>query len=176
MWIAGALIIAATLAAQEQPTQPEAGGRYGQLRAAVQTEMDRRDAENADTASRTDEWGFDLYAARPRLSLAQQLESECAEQARDPVETENACRERVTEVVIRESLSRGDAARTDADWTQADEQRWIRAEPRNPIDRLRDCRRSSTRSQNGESSSWSIRCGDQDGPAAQALESLFNRD
>ena len=175
MWIAGALIIAATLAAQEQLVQPEPGARYGQLRDAAQTERDRRDAQNADTSG-TDDWGFDLYAARPRLSLAQRLENQCAELARATVETESACRERVTEIVIRESLARGDAARTDADWTQADEQRWIRAEPRNPIDRLRDCRRSSTRSQNGESSSWSIRCGDQDGPAAQALESLFNRD
>lgn len=173
MWVSGALMIAAMLAGQNPPAQLEAEPRYGRLRAAVQAERDRRDAENVEPPAETDDWGFHLYAARPRLSLAQRLESECSQEARDPLETESACRERVTEVVIQESLSRGGAARIETDWSEADEQRWVRAEPRNPMDRLRDCRRSSTRSQDGASSSWSIRCGDQDGPAAQALDAVL---
>ena len=159
MWVSGVLIIAATLAVQEAPAQTEPAHRYGGLRAAA-----------------TDDWGFELYAARPRLSLAQRLENECSQENRDPLETESACRERVTEVVIQESLSRGDAARTETDWSEADEQRQVRAQHRNPMDRLRDCRRSSTRSQDGASSSWSIRCGDQDGPAAQALDAVLRGD
>ncbi|MFT4955821.1 MAG: hypothetical protein ACI8U3_002220 [Brevundimonas sp.] len=176
MWVSGVLIIAATLAVQEAPAQTEPAHRYGQLRAAVQVEMERRDADNVETPAGTDDWGFELYAARPRLSLAQRLENECSQENRDPLETESACRERVTEVVIQESLSRGDAARTETDWSEADEQRQVRAQHRNPMDRLRDCRRSSTRSQDGASSSWSIRCGDQDGPAAQALDAVLRGD
>ncbi len=172
MWISGALMIAAALAGQDPPAQPEAAPRYGRLRAAVQAEMDRRNG----TAESDDDRGFGLYADRPRLSLAQRLESACADDTRGPDETEVACRERITEAVIQESLARGGATRQTPDWTEAEEREWVRAPVTNPVDRLRNCRQSAQRSQDGDAASWSIRCGDQDGPAAEALDRLLNRD
>jgi hypothetical protein len=172
MWISGALMIAAALAGQEPPARPEVGARYGHLRAAVEAERERRSA----AADEIDDRGFDLDAERPRLSLAQRFEIACAEDARGPDESEAACRERVTEAVIQESLARGGATNRTTDWTEAEEREWVRAPATNPADRLRNCRQSSQRSQDGDTASWSIRCGDQDGPASEALNRLLNGD
>ena len=171
MWISGALMIAAALAGQEPPAQPGVSTRYGDLRAAVQAERDRRAARDTEEA-----WGLDLEANRPRLPLAQRLETSCADDARGPDETEVACRERITEAVIQESLARGGATRDTPDWTEAEEREWVRAPATNPSNRLRNCRQSSERSRDNDSASWSIRCGDQDGPAAEALDRLLSRD
>ena len=170
MGISGALMIAAALAGQDAPLQPDAAPRYGRLRAAVQAETDRR------AATAEDDQGFDPDAERPRLSLAQRLDAACAEDARGPDESQAACRERITEAVIQESLARGGAMTRTTDWTAAEEREWLRAPAATPIDRLRDCRQSTKRSGDGESASWSIRCGDQDGPAAEALDRLLDGD
>ncbi len=148
MWVSVGMMMAAALAGQEPPTEPAPD----------------------DTAAA---WGFDLYAERPRLTLAQRMEQDCAEAARPADEDEAACRERITEAVIQDSLSRGNTTQRVPEWTEENEREWVQAPRRNPIDRLRDCRQSSQRSQDGERSSWSVRCGDQDGPAAQALDRLL---
>ena len=151
MWVSVGMMMAAALAGQEP---------------AAQT------APDDDAAA----WGFDLYAERPRPTLTERMERDCAEAARPADEDEAACRERITEAVIQDSLARGNATRRVPDWTEQNEREWVAAPRRNPIDRLRDCRQSSERSRDGERSSWSVRCGDQDGPAAQALDRLLTRD
>lgn len=170
MWISGALMIAAALAGQEPPAQPEAVARYGDLRAAVQAERDRRAARDTEEA-----WGLDLNANPPRLSLSQRLDRACADATRSPDESQATCHERVTEAVIEESLARGATSRP-TDWTEAEEREWVQTPATNPVDRLRNCRQSAQRSQDGDTASWSIRCGDQDGPAAETLNRLLNRD
>lgn len=180
MWISVGVLIAAAMTGQEPQTEPPAAPRYGRLSASANAAAARRageqpaaDAPSDDTA---ESWGLDLYAMQPRLTLTERMERDCAEAARPAEEDEAACHERITEAVIQESLTRGNATRRVPDWTEENEREWVAAPRRNPIDRLRDCRQSSERSRDGERSSWTVRCGDQDGPAAQALDRLLTRD
>lgn len=179
MWMSIGILIAAAMSGQDPASgtapEPAPEPRYGRLRAAADAEMARR-ASQANEGEADDseaDWGMNRYANRPRLPLNQRVEQDCADGARPPDESAAACRERITEAVIRESLARGEAARGASDWTEAEEREWVQAPRRSPIDRLRDCRQSSERSRDGDSSSWSVRCGDQDGPAARALDSVL---
>ena len=174
MWVSVSLIIAATLTGQDgQAPSVEPAPRYGSLRAAANAELARRAVESGDEAA---SWGIDLGEAPARLNLSQRLQRECAQTARAADEDEAACRERIIEGVIQDSLARGGAMDRAGDWSEVEEGRWVQAPARNPADRLGNCRQSSQRSQDGETSSWSIRCGDRDGPAAEALDRLLELD
>ena len=171
MWVSVGMMMAAALTGQEPPTEP-----VRQYRNVIDAELARRAADSDEPDDTAESWGLEI---QPRLTVSQRMDRDCADGVRAADESQAACRERIAEAAIQDSLARGDVTRRTSEWTEENEREWVRAPRRNPIDRLRDCRQSSERSQDGERSSWSswsVRCGDQDGPAAQALERLLNRD